>query len=135
LLNIHLDEPEGHSYRLPPRPNLIRIVFDTHNYTFPEERRRMRFLTHLLFDHYRLRAAYAALRGAAPPGASSAAAGLRRVGRRQLGPEAFLLRPGSLTRTPSANVILSLASRRISHERFKLRGAAPGPEESPPHKG
>ena len=70
LLNIHLDEPEGHSYRLPPRPNLIRIVFDTHNYTFPEERRRMRFLTHLLFDHYRLRAAYSALRGAAPPGAS-----------------------------------------------------------------
>jgi len=66
LLNIHLDEPEGHSYGLPPRPNLIRIVFDTHNYTFPEERRRMRLLTRLLFDHYRLRAAYAALHDAAP---------------------------------------------------------------------
>ncbi len=66
LLNIHLDEPEGHSYGLPPRPNLARIVFDTHNYTFPEERRRMRRLTHLLFDHYRLRASYAALRAAAP---------------------------------------------------------------------
>jgi hypothetical protein len=56
LLNIHLDEPEGHSYRLPPRPNLIRIVFDTHNYTFPEERRRMRALTRMLFAHYQLRA-------------------------------------------------------------------------------
>jgi hypothetical protein len=39
LLNIHLDEPEGHSYNLPPRPNLVRLLFDTHNYTFPEERR------------------------------------------------------------------------------------------------
>ncbi len=55
LLNIHLDEPEGHSYHLPPRPNLVRLLFDTHNYTFPEERRRMRRLTDLLFDHYRLR--------------------------------------------------------------------------------
>jgi predicted acylesterase/phospholipase RssA len=66
LLNIHLDEPEGHSYGLPPRPNLLRIIFDTHNYTFPEERRRMRRLTHLLFDHYRLRAAYTSLLAVAP---------------------------------------------------------------------
>lgn len=58
LLNIHLDEPEGHSYNLPPKPNLIRILFDTHNYTFPEERRRMRLLTNLLYDHYRLRIRY-----------------------------------------------------------------------------
>jgi len=66
LLNIHLDEPEGHSYHLPARPSLLRIVFDTHNYTFPEERRRMRLLTDLLYEHYRLRAAYAALLDRAP---------------------------------------------------------------------
>jgi hypothetical protein len=35
LLNIHLDEPDGHSYNLPPRPNLVRILFETHNYNFP----------------------------------------------------------------------------------------------------
>jgi predicted acylesterase/phospholipase RssA len=61
LLNIHLDEPEGHSYRLPPRPDIVRIVFDTHNYAFPEERRRMRLLSDLLYEHYRLRARYAGL--------------------------------------------------------------------------
>jgi hypothetical protein len=55
LLNIHLDEPEGHSYNLPERPNLLRLLFDTHNYIFPEERRRMRLLTDLLFEHERLR--------------------------------------------------------------------------------
>ncbi len=58
LLNIHLDEPDGHSYNLPPRPNLVRILFDTHNYVFPEERRRMRLLTDLLYQHYRLRIQY-----------------------------------------------------------------------------
>jgi hypothetical protein len=66
LLNIHLDEPQGHSYHLPARPNLLRIVFDTHNYTFPEERRRMRLLTDLLYKHYRLRARYDALLRQAP---------------------------------------------------------------------
>ncbi len=66
LLNIHLDEPEGHSYRLPPRPHLVRIVFDTHNYVFPEERRRMRALVDLLYAHYRLRARYEALAREAP---------------------------------------------------------------------
>jgi hypothetical protein len=55
LLNIHLDEPEGHSYHLPARPDLLRILFDTHNYIFPEERRRMRLLTDLLYEHYALR--------------------------------------------------------------------------------
>ncbi|MBN1439250.1 MAG: hypothetical protein JW929_07575 [Anaerolineales bacterium] len=55
LLNIHLDEPDGHSYYLPPHMNLLNILFDTHNLTFPEERRRMRLLTDLLFKHYRLR--------------------------------------------------------------------------------
>jgi hypothetical protein len=59
LLNIHLDEPEGHSYNLPERPNLLRILFDTHNYVFPEERRRMRLLTDLLFEHFRLRESFA----------------------------------------------------------------------------
>jgi len=57
LLNIHLDEPEGHSYNLPARPSLVRLLFDTHNYTFPEERRRMRCTTDLLFEHIRLREA------------------------------------------------------------------------------
>jgi hypothetical protein len=56
LLNIHLDEPDGHSYNLPPHMNMFNILFDTHNLTFPEERRRMRLLTDLLFAHYRLRA-------------------------------------------------------------------------------
>ena len=55
LLNIHLDEPEGISYELPPKPSLARLIFDTHNYTFPEERRRMRALTDLLYQHYRWR--------------------------------------------------------------------------------
>lgn len=67
LLNIHLDEPEGHSYDLPPRPNLIRILFDTHNYVFPEERRRMRRLTDLLYEHYRLRREYARRTGESLP--------------------------------------------------------------------
>jgi hypothetical protein len=56
LLNIHLDEPEGHSYHLPPRMNLVRILFDTHNLNFPEERRRMRAITNLLYEHFQLRA-------------------------------------------------------------------------------
>jgi len=60
LLNIHLDDPDGHSYGLPPRPNLVGVVFDTHNYIFPEERRRMRALSDLLYEHYRLRAQHAA---------------------------------------------------------------------------
>jgi hypothetical protein len=58
LLNIHLDEPEGHSYNLPERPNLLRILFDTHNYIFPEERRRMRRLADLLYEHLRLQRAF-----------------------------------------------------------------------------
>jgi predicted acylesterase/phospholipase RssA len=52
LLNIHLDEPEGHSYNIPAKPSLVRVIFDTHNYTFPEERRRMRALTDLLYEHF-----------------------------------------------------------------------------------
>jgi hypothetical protein len=67
LLNIHLDEPEGHSYDLPERPNLLRLLFDTHNYIFPEERRRMRLLTDLLFEHLRLRQAYSLATGESLP--------------------------------------------------------------------
>jgi len=58
-INIHLDEPEGYSYHLPPKPNLVKILFDTHNYYFPEERRRMRSLTDLLYEHFRARSDYA----------------------------------------------------------------------------
>jgi hypothetical protein len=68
LINIHLDEPEGHSYHIPPRPNLVRIAFDTHNYSFPEERRRMFFLTNLLYEHYRLRSEYSARLSQLPQG-------------------------------------------------------------------
>jgi hypothetical protein len=50
LLNIHLDDPEGHSYNLPHHPNILEIAFETHNYAFPEERRRMRLLTDLYYD-------------------------------------------------------------------------------------
>jgi hypothetical protein len=67
LLNIHLDEPDGHSYNLPPRMNLVSILFDTHNLTFPEERRRMRALTNLLYEHFRLRAQAQAAGVALPP--------------------------------------------------------------------
>jgi hypothetical protein len=67
LLNIHLDEPEGHSYDLPERPNLLRLLFDTHNYIFPEERRRMRRMTDLLFEHLRLRQAYSQANGESLP--------------------------------------------------------------------
>ncbi len=66
LLNIHLDDPDGHSYNLPPRPNLVGVIFDTHNYIFPEERRRMRVLSDLLYAHYQLRARHAALLGRVP---------------------------------------------------------------------
>ncbi len=67
LLNIHLDEPDGHSYNLPPRMNLVSILFDTHNLTFPEERRRMRALTNLLYEHFQLRAQAQAAGVALPP--------------------------------------------------------------------
>jgi predicted acylesterase/phospholipase RssA len=61
LLNIHVDDPESHSYNLPPRLNLVGVVFETHNYIFPEERRRMRLLSDRLYAHYQLRARHAAL--------------------------------------------------------------------------
>jgi hypothetical protein len=67
LLNIHLDEPDGHSYNLPPHMNLVRIVFDTHNLNFPEQRRRMRAATSLLYEHFRLRKQAEAAGVALPP--------------------------------------------------------------------
>lgn len=55
LIAIHLNHPEGHTFNLPDRPGLVKIILDTHNYTFPEEHRRMRVLSTLLYDHFRLR--------------------------------------------------------------------------------
>jgi len=55
LIAIHLNHPEKHSFELPHRPDITRIILDTHNYTFPEEHRRMRVLSMLLYDHFRLR--------------------------------------------------------------------------------
>ncbi len=55
LIAIHLNHPEGGTFNLPPRPEITRIILDTHNYTFPEEHRRMRVLSILFYDHFRLR--------------------------------------------------------------------------------
>ena len=55
LIAIHLNHPEGGTFNLPPRPDIARILLDTHNYTFPEEHRRMRVLSTLFYDHFRLR--------------------------------------------------------------------------------
>ncbi len=55
LLNIHLDEPDGHSYNLPEHFDMIKTVFETHNLCFPEERRRMRKTADLLYEHFALR--------------------------------------------------------------------------------
>ncbi len=67
LLNIHLDEPYGHSYNLPEHFDLVRTLFDTHNLCFPEERRRMRRITDLLYEHYTLRLQAEALGMDVPP--------------------------------------------------------------------
>ncbi len=55
LLNMHFAEPPNHSYGFDERPTLLRIVFDTHNFTFPEERRRMRKMVNLFYDYEALR--------------------------------------------------------------------------------
>ena len=55
LIAIHLNHPEKHSFELPHRPDIVKIILDTHNYTFPEEHRRMRVLSTLLYDHFRMR--------------------------------------------------------------------------------
>jgi hypothetical protein len=54
LLNMHFCEPPNHSFGFAERLNLVRIIFDTHNFTLPEERRRMRRVVDLLFEHERL---------------------------------------------------------------------------------
>lgn len=55
LIAIHLNHPEGGTFNLPHHPDIVRIILDTHNYTFPEEHRRMRVLATLFYDHFRLR--------------------------------------------------------------------------------
>jgi predicted acylesterase/phospholipase RssA len=55
LITVHLDHPESHSENLPEYPDIMRIMLDTHNYTFPEQQRRMRMLSTLFYDHFRLR--------------------------------------------------------------------------------
>ena len=55
LLNLHFGEPPGYTYGFDERPTLVRIVFDTHNFTFPEERRRMRRLVDLFYEHQAIR--------------------------------------------------------------------------------
>jgi predicted acylesterase/phospholipase RssA len=55
LIAIHLNHPEKNTYGLPEKPDLPRIILDTHNYTFPEEHRRMRMLSTLFYNHFRLR--------------------------------------------------------------------------------
>jgi hypothetical protein len=55
LIDIHLDFPESGTENLPYKPDLPRIILDTHNYTFPEEQRRMRVFATLFYNHFRLR--------------------------------------------------------------------------------
>ena len=52
---MHFAEPPNHSYGFDERLTLLRIVFDTHNFTFPEERRRMRKMVNLFYDYEALR--------------------------------------------------------------------------------
>jgi hypothetical protein len=54
LIDIHLNEPEDHFYKLPERPNIFRMILDQHNVTFPEEIRRMVCLTDLYYENLRL---------------------------------------------------------------------------------
>ncbi len=55
LLSLHFAEPPNHSYGFGERLNLARILFDTHNFTLPEVRRRMRKMVNLFYDHAALR--------------------------------------------------------------------------------
>jgi hypothetical protein len=61
---MHFAEPPNHSYGFDERPNLVRIIFDTHNFTFPEERRRMRKIVDLFYDYEAYRRQVAHLVGA-----------------------------------------------------------------------
>jgi len=54
LINIHLNEPENHFYDIPEKPNILQLILDQHNVTFPEEIRRMVCLTNLYYHNKRL---------------------------------------------------------------------------------
>ena len=54
-LDMHFAEPPNHSYGFGERLNLVRILFDTHNFTLPEDRRRMRATVSLFYDTVALR--------------------------------------------------------------------------------
>jgi predicted acylesterase/phospholipase RssA len=55
LVSIHVVGPPDYSFGFDERPTLVRIVFDTHNFTFPEERRRMTETANLFYAHEALR--------------------------------------------------------------------------------
>jgi predicted acylesterase/phospholipase RssA len=55
LITVHVDHQQDHSQHLPPYPDIARIILDQHNYTFPEQQRRQRTISGLLYDHFRLR--------------------------------------------------------------------------------
>ena len=55
MLSIHVVGPPDYSFGFDERPDLLRVIFDTHNFTFPEERRRMTAIINLLYDHEALR--------------------------------------------------------------------------------
>ncbi|MBN1119937.1 MAG: hypothetical protein JXJ17_02575 [Anaerolineae bacterium] len=55
LLSIHVVGPPDYSFGLDERLTMLKAVFDTHNLTFPEERRRMTALVNLLYAHEKLR--------------------------------------------------------------------------------
>lgn len=54
-LDMHFAEPPNHSYGFDERLNLVRILFDTHNFTLPEDRRRMRVIVNLFYTYEALR--------------------------------------------------------------------------------
>lgn len=51
LISIHVGEPIPYTFGFPPRMTLPQLVFDQHNLTFPEGRRRMSALVDLLYAH------------------------------------------------------------------------------------
>lgn len=55
LVSIHVVGPPDYSFGFDERPTIIRTVLDTHNFTFPEARRRMTRLADLFYDHEALR--------------------------------------------------------------------------------
>ncbi len=51
LISIHVGEPIPYTFGFQPRMTLPQLVFDQHNLTFPEGRRRMSALVNLLYRH------------------------------------------------------------------------------------